>query len=101
MNYINILAYSVTVFLGNGDGIFVRPLFEQSTTTPDEEHEHSAGQSLASLPLPALTNNFVFELVENTTIHKHNPKIALIFISQISFRNSIKLRLFHQVFTGQ
>ena len=85
IKYINISTYSVTVFLGNGDGIFVRPLFEQSTTTPDEEHEHSAGQSLASLPLPALTNNFVFELVENTTIHKHNPKIALIFISQISF----------------
>ena len=77
------MAYSVTVFLGNGDGIFVRPLLEQSTTTPDDEQEHSAGQSLASLP-PALTNNF--ELVENTTIHKHKiPKIALIFISYISF----------------
>ena len=72
-------AYSVTVFLGNGDGICVRPLFEQSTTTPDEEQEHSAGQSLAPL-LPALTNNVVLELAVNTT-HMHNK----IFISQAIF----------------
>ena len=48
-----LISYSVTVSFGRGDGIFVSPLFEQSTTTPDDEHEHSAGQSL--VPLPAFT----------------------------------------------
>ena len=71
--------YSVTVSFGRGDGIRVSPLFEQSTTTPDDEQEHSAGQSLD----PALTNNLEFVYSEKT-IHV-NIKIVLIFIPHKSF----------------
>ena len=72
-----VFTYNVTVFFGKGDGIRVSPLFEQSTTTPIEEQEHSAGQSLAPL-----TNSLAFRSAKNT-IHIH-IKIAPIFIPQAS-----------------
>ena len=85
-----LFAYNVTVFFGKGDGIRVSPLFEQSTTTPDEEQEHSEGQSLA--PLPALTNNLPFESAENT-IHIH-IKIVPIFFPQVSLSFGFIVNLF-------
>ena len=65
-----LISYSVTVSFGRGDGIFVSPLFEQSTTTPDDEHEHSAGQSL--VPLPAFTYILDWKLAKsiNTILMK-------------------------------
>ena len=71
-----VFAYSVTVFFGKGEGIRVSPRSEQSTTTPDEEQEHSDGHSL--VPVPALTNDMTPDSPGRTT-HKH-IKMALIFI---------------------
>ena len=46
------MTYNVTASLGRLFGICVSPLSEQSTTTPELEHEHCEGQ--ARLP-PIIT----------------------------------------------
>ena len=42
------VTYKVTVFLGRFCGMWRRPRREQSTTAPDAEQEHGAGQASAA-----------------------------------------------------
>ncbi len=56
----------MTVFLGRSVGMWRRPRREQSTTAPDAEHEHGAGQT--SAPNVALTATTINDRTTNFSI---------------------------------
>ncbi len=62
----NFKTYRVTVFLGRSVGMWRSPRREQSTTAPDAEHEHGAGQT--SAPNVALTATTINDKTTNFSI---------------------------------